>query len=318
MGMSLGYWLGILFSIMWGSYRLSTGMISFGTVTVFIQLIGQVQGPFMALARSLPQFVQSAASADRISEINLWPEEKSEENKVNVKTGIGVRFDNVSAEYINGKPVLENINVNINPGEMIGIAGPTGEGKTTFVRLALSLIKPKAGSVHIYTDDGRDLLLDSTTRCCFSYVPQGNSIISGSVADNLRLGNPDATDEEMYAALKDACALEFVEKLPDGVNAAIGEKGASLSEGQAQRIAIARAFLHNAPVLLFDEASSALDADTERKIIDALKNKRKTCIFISHRPAVFEKCERIFKISNCEMTEIRNRKVLSAKIAFNI
>jgi ABC-type multidrug transport system fused ATPase/permease subunit len=192
------------------------------------------------------------------------------------------------------------------PGEIVALIGPSGEGKTTLIRLILGLVHPRAGSAVMINADGREVELNADTRHLFAYVPQGNTMLSGTLAENLRMAREDATDEQIVEALKTACAWEFVSRLPLGINSPIGERGRGLSEGQAQRIAIARAILRDAPILLLDEATSALDVATERQVLRSIiqNHPNKTCIVTTHRPSVLNMCQRVYRVMDTRVTEL--------------
>ena len=207
--------------------------------------------------------------------------------------------------------VLDNINLKINSGETIGFVGQSGEGKTTLIRLILSLITPSSGTITLREND-INKKLNPIHRNLISYVPQGNTLFSGTIEDNLKYGNPNATEKDIIEALKNACALDFVDKLDDGIKAIIGEKGVGISEGQAQRLSIARAFLRERPILILDEATSSLDPETEIKVlksISSLSNKP-TCIIITHRPSALNICNRILKLHSGKLSEINKNEML--------
>lgn len=192
------------------------------------------------------------------------------------------------------------------PGDIVALVGPSGEGKTTIVRILLGLLNGQSGSVELKDCKGRNCFVSVNTRSAFSYVPQGNTIFAGTIAENLRMVKPDASEKEMIHALKIACAYEFVKKMPQGIHSQVRENGVGLSEGQAQRIAIARAVIKDAPVLLLDEATSALDVETERAVLKNLitGDKKKTCIITAHRPSVLQLCKRVYRIEGTSLTEI--------------
>jgi ABC-type multidrug transport system fused ATPase/permease subunit len=203
------------------------------------------------------------------------------------------------------------------PGEIVALVGPSGEGKTTLIRLILGLVHPQLGEVTIEASNGMNIPMNADTRHLFAYVPQGNTILSGTIAENMRMAKEDATDEEIVAALKAACAWEFVEKLPETFNSKIGEKGRGFSEGQTQRIAIARALLRDAPVLLLDEATSALDVTTERLVLKNIikEHPNKTCIVTTHRPTVLNMCERVYRVMDTRITQLSEEE--SSKMAMD-
>lgn len=220
--------------------------------------------------------------------------------------GFEVLMKDVNFAYVEGTRVITDSYFKACPGEIVALVGPSGEGKTTMIRLILGLIRPQEGEAVIVASNGREIVLNAETRHFFAYVPQGNTILSGTIAENMRMVKEDATDEEIIEALKIACAWEFVEKLPDTINSALGERGRGLSEGQAQRISIARAVLRNAPILLLDEATSALDVTTERKVLRNIIEQKpnKTCIVTTHRPSVLNMCQRVYRVMETKVTEL--------------
>ena len=215
-------------------------------------------------------------------------------------------MQNVNFSYVDGAKVITDSAFKASPGEIVALVGPSGEGKTTMIRLILGLIRPQEGEVDMVASNGSRIRMNAETRHLFAYVPQGNTIISGTIAENMRLVKEDATDEEIVEALKIACAWDFVEKLPDTINANLGERGRGLSEGQAQRIAIARAVLRDAPILLLDEATSALDVTTERTVLRNIvkQHPNKTCIVTTHRPSVLNLCQRVYRVMETKVTEL--------------
>ena len=229
-------------------------------------------------------------------------EEKAEE-LIQAKKGIEVRAEEISFQYNTGKKVLQDASFVAKPGEIVAIVGPSGEGKTTMLRILLGLVAVLEGKVTVSAPEEEPVPVSAATRGLFAYVPQDNVMFAGSIAENLRVMKEDATDEQINEALRKACAYEFVHKIPTGLQSPILEKGGGYSEGQIQRLAIARALLSDAPVLLFDEATSALDVATERKILRNIldKSENKTCIITTHRPSVLGMCDRIYKISDCSL-----------------
>lgn len=302
--LNLGYWAGYFLAMGLGVMRFSEGKASFGTLIAFVQLVGQVQGPFISLAYSYPKLLSAWASAERLIDIEKMKTENLEGTSP-LWSAAGIKFSNVSFSYNNEKDVLKNVSFEIKEGELAAIVGPSGDGKTTIVRLILSFIKPKSGRVCFTSSFGEELSADSPTRCLASYVPQGNTLFSGTIAENLRFGNPEATVEDMKKALHGACALEFVEMLPYGVDTVIGERGLGLSEGQAQRLAIARALLRNAPILILDEATSALDIETEKNVLKTIAglDYSPTCLLITHRTTALKICNKIFKLNKGQLWE---------------
>lgn len=297
--MSFSYWVGYFCAFGLGALRLSQGAATFGTFTAFLQLVGQVQGPFTALAYSLPQIIAASASAGRLKELEKLKLEKITDT-VNTWPSAGIKIKDLSFAYDGDREILKNISFRIKPGEIAALVGASGEGKTTLIRLLLALIYPEDGYLYLEDDQGREREITALTRNMVSYVPQGNTLFSGTIADNLRIGCPDATEKEMEEAARAACAWEFIDRLPDKLNTVIGERGIGLSEGQAQRIAIARAFLRKAPIMILDEATSALDTKTEYKVLQAIKSLKpaRTCIMITHRPSVLKICNRIIKLED--------------------
>ncbi len=301
--LSLGYYLGYMLSFAWGAFRLSMGAITYGMLTAFFQLVNQVQAPFISIARSIPQLIETEASATRLMEIERLSLEKSGSQNIELNKA-GIKFEDVAFQYNEDKPVIQNATADIRPGEIVAIVGPSGEGKTTIIRLVLSLLEQKNGKISI-VDGNNKYEMNSSRRNLISYVPQGNTLFSGTIFDNLRIGNPEATEEEIKQALKDASAWDFVSELKDGIHSVVGEKGIGLSEGQAQRLTIARALLRKAPILILDEATSSLDEVTELNVLNAIKTQksRPTCLFITHRPTVYKLSDRILSLDNGVLTE---------------
>ncbi|MFL0198641.1 ABC transporter ATP-binding protein [Clostridium sp. WILCCON 0269] len=301
--LSLGYWISYFLVFCFNASKLSKGTTTFGTLTALIQLVGNIQGPFYGLASSLPQVVAAIASTERIMELENLDFESNDLIIENMKSS-GALFQNVDFSYKEDKMVLNNVSVNINSGETVALVGPSGEGKTTFIHLLLSLITPKKGHLYI-TNNLENIEVSAGTRKFMSYVPQGNTLFSGTIAENLRLGRPNATDEELEAAAKGACAWDFIKNLPEGLDTKLGERGVGLSEGQAQRIAIARALLHKAPILILDEATSALDSETEIRVLKSIQNldPTPTCIIITHRNTALRICDRVFRIEDRHIVE---------------
>ena len=287
-----------------------TGQITYGTMTLFLSQRQTLSTAFNNVVSIIPGFLNSSVSAHRIRELAQLPKEKHvpESEKLNAlaSKGFKVEMTNVDFAYKDGNSVITSSFFTGEPGEIVALVGPSGEGKTTTIRLILGLIRPEKGEAYIEAADGTRVECNADTRYLFSYVPQGNTIISGTIADNMRMGKEDATDEEIIAALEDACAWDFVEKLPDQIYNTVGERGRGLSEGQAQRVAIARALLRNAPILLLDEATSALDVSTERKVLRNIMTNHpdKTCIVTTHRPSVLNLCKRVYRVMDTTITEL--------------
>ena len=299
---NLGFTAGYLLTFIWGVYRLDAGAITYGTMLAFIQLVGQIQGPFRDMTRFVPAIIGALTAAERMKQLEQTPVEETG-GQIHFPQGAGIRFSNVTYRYQDGhRNILCNFSFDFTPGSTTAILGETGAGKTTMIRLILALLSPSQGHVEFY-DKERTASASPSTRCNLVYVPQGNTLLSGSIRDNLLLGNPKATEEDMHRALDMACA-NFVLSLPDALDTICGEGGTGLSEGQAQRIAIARALLRQGNVLLLDEATSALDTETERQLIENIarqaKEKHQTILFITHRPAVVEYCKKTLRLRRLE------------------
>ncbi|MDO4548012.1 MAG: ABC transporter ATP-binding protein [Clostridia bacterium] len=295
--MNLVFSGGYLFALGWGLYRLSLGEITYGTLSVFFSLVSQIQNPLAILSSLIPQLANIFASTDRLLEIDrLSPEEA--EVPVELRGDVGLRLEGVCFRYEN-EDVLSSANLDVRPGEIVGVVGESGIGKTTLARLALALIRPQKGEVFFYDREGRAERASAASRRLISYVPQGNTLLSGTLRENLRMGRPDADEAEMRAALEISQA-QFVFSLPQGLDTEISERAGTLSEGQAQRIAIARALLRETPVMILDEVTSALDLHTERRIIESLKAQTRnvTCLVITHRRSLLAMCDRC--VSLCD------------------
>ncbi len=293
--LNFGFVLGYLIAFLWAALRMSSHTLSFGGMTAFLQLVGRIQSPARNLVKLVPAFVGVFTAAERLMELEENPLEEQGE-PIELAPPCGIRLKDVSYTYdeTDGN-VIDHLSFDFTPGSCTAILGETGSGKTTLVRLILALLRPQEGQVEIYNDhESREL--SSLLRCNFVYVPQGNTLMSGTIRDNLRLGKLNATPEEIEMALEKACA-DFVYSLPDGLDTVCSESGGGLSEGQAQRISIARALLRDRSIMLFDEATSALDPDTERQLLrNILENHDKTILFITHRPAVVDYCDRTLRI----------------------
>lgn len=294
--LNFGFSLTYLIAFLWAAVRMSMHTLSFGGMTAYLQLVNRIQSPARNLSRIVPAFVSVFTAAERLMELEEPPLEEQGDPIV-VEAPCGVKLDDVSYGYNDGDGrVIDRLSFDFRPGTCTAILGETGAGKTTLIRLILALLRPQEGEISLYHADGDGQQLSPRMRCNFVYVPQGNTLMSGTIRDNLLMGSPTATDDEMYDALHQACA-DFVSQLPDGLDTRCSESGAGLSEGQAQRIAIARALLRNRPVMLFDEATSALDIETERRLLaNVLGSRQHTIIFITHRPAVVEYCDEVLRI----------------------
>lgn len=293
---SLAFSGGYLIAFLWGTIQLGEGLITFGTMAAFLQLVGKIQQPVLGLARLLPAFAEAFTAADRLLELEHVSVEDAAE-PLRFHEPPAVEIHDLTFRYSPGdRAVFTRFSCHFPAGSCTAVVGETGKGKTTLVRLLLALVEPEEGSSCLRV--GQHVCpLSAETRCNFTYVPQGNTLFSGTVRDNLRMGNPQATDEDMRRALRTAVA-EFVFTLPGGLNASLGEQGGGLSEGQAQRIAIARALLRPAGILLLDEATSALDPATERQFLTRLKQgyADRTIIFVTHHEAVAAGCERVVRL----------------------
>ncbi|MEQ8154197.1 MAG: ABC transporter ATP-binding protein [Clostridiaceae bacterium] len=309
---NFGYWVTYFLIFCLGSFRISNGTLTFGTLTALIQLSINVQAPLSDLASSLSQFITAYASTERLMVI----EGLTLETASKIKNGQSIfmppiiEYKNVSFGYENSLPILKDISFNLYPGEVAALVGPSGEGKTTLIRLLLSLIKPKSGAIKLINNN-ENIVISPDTRHHISYVPQGNTLFSGTIADNLRYGFLEATDKDIEKALKAACAWDFVDDLPDKTETVIGEHGTGVSEGQAQRLVIARALIRRKSILILDEATSALDMDTEVKVLKSIKNLdyHPTCIIITHRPTALAICNRILKLSEGTIQEVYENSI---------
>ena len=291
-------------------FRLWTNGITYGTMTLFLQQKSKLSSAFSSVVSIIPSFLNSSVSAHRIRELVELPREVHipESSKMDEfsEDGFIVKMENINFAYKEGTQVITNSDFIARPGEIVALVGPSGEGKTTMIRLILGLIRPQEGDVLLEAANGEKVPMNTETRHLFAYVPQGNTILSGTIAENMRMVKEDANDEEIIEALKEDCAWDFVEKLPDTITTNIGERGRGLSEGQAQRIAIARAVLRNSPILLLDEATSALDVTTERTVLKNIvrQHPNKTCIVTTHRPSVLNLCQRVYRVVNTNVTPL--------------
>lgn len=299
LAINMGFSIGYLIAFLWGALRLSRGTITFGGMTAFLQLVFRIQGPARDLTRLAPAFVAVFTAAERLMEFEEVPEEEQGES-IMLQGPCGITFHDVSYHYADDrkKPVVSHADYRFAPGSCTAILGETGSGKTTLIRLLLALVRPQQGTVTICSgNETEEQPLSPLHRCNFVYVPQGNTLLSGTLRDNLRLAAADATDEQMQQALQLACA-DFVSQLPDGLDTVIAERGGGLSEGQAQRIAIARALLRPGSIMLLDEATSALDADTEERLLhNLLANHQRTIICVTHRLSVVNYCDQVIHVN---------------------
>ncbi len=293
----LGFRLGYLIAFLWAALRMSHGSLTFGGMTAFLQLVSRIQGPARNLTKLVPQAVSVFTAAERLMELEEDPLDETGE-PVRLEAPCGIRLEHVYYQYEDkDREILHDLSFDFPPASCTAILGETGAGKTTLIRILLALLSPQQGKATIYNNHHQETALTPLTRCNFAYVPQGNTLLSGTIRDNLRLGRLTATEEEMKEALHKSCA-DFVFDLPDGLNTLCSEAGGGLSEGQAQRIAIARALLRQSSILVLDEATSALDPETERQLLNnILADRNTTVIFVTHRMAVIDYCDQTLKIT---------------------
>ncbi len=298
--------LGYIFALIYGAVKIYNGQLSYGSLSAILQLVNNVQVPFASLSNVFPKYYGMMASAERILEIeNIQDEEvndgldrKEVYDKLNFISASDLNF------YYDKETVLNNASLTVNKGDFVMIEGASGIGKSTFIKLLLGVYKPRSGKIVLNCTDG-ERNVDESTRKLFSYVPQQNLLFSGTLYDNLTFIKKDATDTEIESALKLSCADEFIKLLPDGLNTKVGENGLGLSEGQIQRIAIARAVISGAPILLLDESTSALDENTEKRLLSNLNSlKDKTLIIISHRNSAKDICNRVIRIQDKKFIEL--------------
>ncbi len=304
-GMNTLFSLGYVFALTFGAVRLLNGMMTYGTVTAMLQLVNQIQAPFANLSSILPKYYSLIASGERLYEICSLPDEEKlntkpvdiEETYKNLKS---ICFENISFKY-DRDIILDNTSLTVNKGDFVAVTGISGIGKSTLLKLLLGVFKVNTGQISLHLTD-KTIPADKQTRRLFSYVPQGNMLLSGTIRDNLTFINSDVTDEEIEEAIRISCAKQFIDELPLGLETVIGEKGLGLSEGQIQRLAIARSILSKSPVLLLDEATSALDEETEKEFLTNLKEmKDVTCIIVSHKKAALEICNKCVQIINSKI-----------------
>ena len=311
----------------WGIYRVWSGAITYGSMTMFLSLSASLSSTFNSILSLAPTFVSMNISAGRLMEIIELPAEDysndtdvKEFAKANKDRGISLAIKDADYSYRNGNEVFEGASIEAAPHEVIALVGPSGEGKTTMMRLILSLVLQKGGKAGLYgensfiTEKGEKtncIPLNAASRQLFSYVPQGNTMLSGTIAANMRFVKPEATDEEILEALEMACAKDFVLKMKDGINSVLKERGGGVSEGQAQRLSIARAIIRKSPLLLLDEATSALDVDTERRVLNNIMKDDypRTCIVTTHRPTVLRSCNRVYAIKDKKCKVLTNEEI---------
>lgn len=307
---SAGYYA----ALVWGALQIAAGQMTVGTVAALLQIVNQIKSPFRSMSGLLTQYYSMIASAERIMELEELKEEK-QETEVDVKALYNrmksIRLEHGDFSYHEGEPVLKDASLTIEKGEFVAIVGPSGAGKSTLFKLLLHLAELQSGHLELELEPGKSsgneraercdvqtCSLDAGTRGLFAYVPQGNLILSGTIRENLLFGNADVTEEEMQEAVRAACIEEVIEEFPDKYDTILGERGVGLSEGQIQRIAIARALLSNAPILLLDECTSALDKDTEMKLMKELKKlKNRTILCVSHKDSTTNCCDRVIRLT---------------------
>lgn len=292
---------GYYFTLIWGAMQVADGKITFGSLTAFLQVFDQVKQPFKNISGLIPQYFSMIASAERLQDIENLQNEIITKDNINLtdiyEKMLSIEFVNINFTY-DEEAILKNASVTINKGELVAVIGGSGAGKSTLVKLLLGLIVADSGEIYIKTEKEK-YKVDAGMRKLFSYVPQGNMILSGTIRENITFFNETIEEQEIIKALENACIMDFISELPKGLDTVIGERGMGLSEGQIQRIAIARALVSRASILLLDEATSALDSVTEKKLLKNLKAiKTKTCIFISHRENTILDCNRVIKIEN--------------------
>ena len=291
----------------WGVYQLWNGSITYGSMTLFLQLASTLRGSFSALISLAQQAISMTTSAGRIMAVEELPEETmTVPEGLDREETLDIVMKQVAFHYQDGDSVLEPFDFVARHGDTIAIIGPSGEGKTTLLRLLLGLVEPDNGKIMLKGSSGKRYPITAGTREVFAYVPQGSSIFSGTIAENLRLVRPDATDRELKRVLKIACAWDFVKQIPDGLEHRLNAGGRGVSEGQAQRLAIARALLRGAPILLLDEATSGLDIATEQQLLQNLRQcgLLHTCILVTHRPESARFCSRTYEIHRKRVTEV--------------
>lgn len=309
--------LAAVICLLWTGYRVMSGVISIGALAVLYLFASKVSTSAKELLRLIPNGLTAVTAATRVRELMALPEEKIENEeyydrmvKLSKEKGAAIELHNIKFSYANKNLVFDDVSVDAQPGEMVALVGPSGEGKTTMLRLILGLIKQQSGDAKICVGDEK-MDMGAATRKFISYVPQGNTMMHGTIAENMRMTCPDATDEDIIMALKGACAYEFVSALPDGINHSIGEGGGGFSEGQNQRLAIARALMNPSPILLLDEATSALDVATERKVLQNLMKHEniRTCILTTHRPSVLGICDKVYRIAGHKVKKIDENEI---------
>ena len=302
--MGLSFQLGYIVAFAWGAICIANRTITYGTMTVFLQLVNRIQAPIVSLAQLVPRLISMLASAGRIIELQNLPKEEYKGLSIGQEK-IGVKVEKISFGYTD-ELVFDDASIDFKPGEFTAIVGKSGIGKTTLVRLIMAFTNKMKGNIEFYNAAGETMPASPDARNFIAYVPQGNTLFSGSIKDNVLMGKKDATDEEVIEALKGAAAYDFVMDFPRGIDTVIGEKGVGISEGQAQRIAIARALVKKAPFLILDEATSSLDESTELSVLEGIRkwNPSPTCLLITHRRSVLQYCDREIQIVDKKMASI--------------
>ena len=314
-----GIFAGII-CISWAFYRVNSGAMTLGALTVVIMMAYRIATSGKALLNLIPVSLQIAVSTERVKEIMDIPDEEffqspefDELKEKGDENGIAVQVKDMTFAYKTSRNIFEKVSLEAHPGEIIALVGPSGEGKTTMLRILLGILNVKQGEVFAAVEGAENhrLALSTETRPLIAYVPQGNTMLSGTIKENMQLIAPEATDEEIIDALKQSCAYDFVQKLPEGIYHNIGESGVGFSEGQNQRLAIARAILRKTPILLMDEATSALDVATERQVLANImkKDAKRTCILTTHRPSVLSACDRVYRISGGQVNVIGESEI---------
>ena len=301
----LGFTFGFLGATLIGAFKLYNGLITFGTFTAFSQLVSYIQSPIYGLSRTLPSIISVLSSVERIIEFNDY-ETLDPEILIDKETITSLSFNEVSFQYVDNEKIIDNITFNIPTDKVVGLIGTSGEGKTTLLRLIMSLIKPSTGNIEIRTSNGKHNISEST-REYFSYVPQKNSLFSGTILDNLLLVNSKATQEEIDQVLKISCCYDFIDKLPNKLESNINDRVNGLSEGQTQRVCIARALLKDAPFIVLDEATSALDIDTEKQILYNIAHSvpKKSLIIVTHKERILTYCDSVYQLNKKKITKVK-------------
>lgn len=302
--MSISFQIGYIAALSLGAYKVADGSITYGTMALFLTMVGRIQSPILQLAERVPKVVSIFASAGRVIELQNIAKEDYTKQEI-TEENMGVNVEELTFGYVKKEQVLENVSLHIEPGEFVAILGESGIGKTTLIRLLMAFLEGESGNIEFFNAMGQSAKACAGARSFMSYVPQGNTLFSGSIRENILMGKQDATEEEIEEALKIAAAYDFVQELPNKVDTVIGERGHGISEGQAQRIAIARALIKKAPFLILDEATSALDEKTELEVLEGIKKMepKPTCLLITHRRSVLNYCHREIKIENNQIVQ---------------